>query len=243
MRAAAVLGGVAATVLVVIGVSDALYWGRPFHSLFAIVDYTLVQRLSSRGYEPPWYYLTHLSEWSDVLLVVLACLAWQRTSRSALLWAALPLALLSVLPHKEARYAIATIPFWALAAAPALRAWIAHGYVRTPHPVHVRVGALGIALLVAAAVAFDAGKFRFVRSEAAVRLGWVDAAIGSDRDRGRAALAIRRAPVRRRVDAAHRTRPAGARRRAPAARGGVPAGRAWAALRLRPLAGRTRPPS
>ena len=32
-RAAAVLGGVAATVLVVIGVSDALYWGRPFHSL------------------------------------------------------------------------------------------------------------------------------------------------------------------------------------------------------------------
>ena len=54
-RAAAVLAGVAATVLVVIGVSDALYWGRPFHSLFAIVDYTLVQRLSSRGYEPPWY--------------------------------------------------------------------------------------------------------------------------------------------------------------------------------------------
>ena len=107
-----------------------------------------------------------------MLLVVLACLAWQRTSRSALLWAALPLVLLSVLPHKEARYAIATIPFWALAAAPALRSWIAHGYVRTPHPLHVRVGALGIGLLVAAAVAFDAGKFRFVRSEAAVRLGW-----------------------------------------------------------------------
>jgi Alg9-like mannosyltransferase family len=172
-QAAAVLVGVAATVLVVIGMSDALYWGRPFHSLFAIVDYTLVQRLSSRGYEPPWYYLTHLSEWSDVLLVVLACLAWQRTSRSALLWAALPLALLSVLPHKEARYAIATIPFWALAAAPALRSWIEHGYVRAPRPLRARVGALGIALLVAAAVAFDAGKFRFVRSEAAVRLGWV----------------------------------------------------------------------
>ena len=107
-----------------------------------------------------------------MLLVVLACLAWLRTSRSALLWAALPLVLLSVLPHKEARYAIATIPFWALAAAPTLRAWIAHGYVRAPHPLHVRIGALGIALLVAAAVAFDAGKFRFVRSEAAVRLGW-----------------------------------------------------------------------
>jgi phosphatidylinositol glycan class B len=171
-RAAAILVGTAVTFLLAIGISDALYWGRPFHSLLAIVDYTLVQRLSSRGYEPAWYYLTHLSEWSDVLLVVLACLAWEPASRRALLWAALPLALLSVLPHKEARYAIATIPFWALAAAPALRSWIAHGYVRAPLPLHVRVGALGIALLVAAAVAFDAGKFRFVRSEAAVRLGW-----------------------------------------------------------------------
>jgi hypothetical protein len=171
-RAAAVLGGAAVTVLVVIGVSDALYWGRPFHSLFAIVDYTLVQRLSSRGYEPAWYYVMHLGEWSNVLLVVLACLAWQRTSRSALLWAALPLVLLSVLPHKEARYAIATIPFWALAAAPVLRSWIARGEARATRPLHVRIGALGIALLVAAAVAFDAGKFRFVRSEAAVRLGW-----------------------------------------------------------------------
>ena len=54
-RAVAVLVGVAATVLVVIGLSDALCWERPFYSLFAIVDYTLVQRLSSAGYEPPWF--------------------------------------------------------------------------------------------------------------------------------------------------------------------------------------------
>jgi hypothetical protein len=76
-----------------------------------------------------------------------------------------------VLPHKEARYAIATIPFWALAAAPTLRSWLARGEVRAPAIGHARLGALGIALLVAAALAFDAGKFRFVRSEAAVRLG------------------------------------------------------------------------
>ena len=83
-------------------------------------------------------HLTHLSDWSDVLVVVLACLAWQRTSRSALLWAALPLALLSVLPYKEARYAIATIRSgrWPrrgkkmLGELEALRSWIERGYVR-----------------------------------------------------------------------------------------------------------------
>jgi hypothetical protein len=167
------LAGFAATFLLAIGVSDALYWGRPFHSLLTIFDFTLVQQLSSSGFQPPWFYLTHVTDWSDVLLVVLACLAPERGSRWALLWALLPLALLSLLLHKEARYAIPSIPFLALAAAPTLRSWIARGEVRAPGPWHVRVGALGIVLLVGAAVAYDAGKFRFIRSEAAVRLGWV----------------------------------------------------------------------
>jgi hypothetical protein len=233
-RATAILAGAAATVLVVIGVSDALYWGRPFHSLYAIVDYTLVQRLSSRGYEPPWYYLTHLSEWSDVLLVVLAGLAWRRPSRAALLWAALPLVLLSVLPHKEARYAIATIPFWALAAAPTLRSWIAHGQVRAL-PLQLRVRALGIVLLVAAAVAFDAGKFRAVRSEAAVRLGWI---MGHSGATGIAAEQLWRFGGRLYLDAAAplieidlQDPEAERRLREAVCRPDV----RWAALRLRPL--------
>ena len=84
--------------------------------------------------------------------------------------------------HKETRYAIPSIPFWALAAAPTLRSWIARGEARAPGPWRVRLGALGIVLLVGAAVAYDAGKYRFVRSEAAVRLGWAVGAIGRDRD-------------------------------------------------------------
>ena len=172
-RAAVLLAALAAAFLFAIGVSDALYWGRPFHSLLTIFDITLVQRQSASGFQPPWFYLTHAGDWSDVLLVVLACLAPDRGSRRALLWAALPLALLSLLLHKETRYAIPTIPFFALAAAPTLRSWIARGEARVPRLKHVRVGALGIVLLVGAAVAYDAGKFRFVRSEAAVRLGWV----------------------------------------------------------------------
>ena len=74
-RAAVLLAGFAVAFLFAIGVSDALYWGRAFHSLLTIFDFTLVQRLSSSGFQPPWFYLTHISDWSDLLLVVLACLA------------------------------------------------------------------------------------------------------------------------------------------------------------------------
>ena len=172
-RAAVLLAGFAVAFLFAIGVSDALYWGRAFHSLLTIFDFTLVQRLSSSGFQPPWFYLTHISDWSDLLLVVLACLAPDRGSRRALLWAVLPLVLLSLLMHKETRYAIPTIPFFALAAAATLRSWIARGEARAPRVWHVRVGALGIVLLVGPAAAYDAGKFRFIRSEAAVRLGWI----------------------------------------------------------------------
>ena len=220
------LAGLAVTFLLVIGVSDALYWGRPFHSLLTIIDFTLVQRLSASGFQPPWYYLTHIGDWSDVLLVVLACLARQRGSRRALLWAVLPLVLLSLLLHKETRYAIPNIPFFALAAATTLRSWIARGEVRAPRPLHVRVGALGIVLLVGAAVAYDAGKFRFVRSEAAVRLGWV---MGQSQATGIAAEQLWRFGGRLYLDASPpliELDLQGAQRRAGVARGGVPARRA-----------------
>ena len=213
-RAAALLAGLAATFLFAIGVSDALYWGRPFHSLLTIFDFTLVQRLSSSGFQPPWFYLTHISDWSDVLLVVLACLAPDRGSRRALLWAALPLVLLSLLLHKETRYAIPTIPFFALAAAPTLRSWIARGEVRAPRPMarsrrragH-RAPRRGGRRLRRRQV-----PLRPLGSRGAPRLG--RGAIASGRDRGRAAVALRRAPLPRRVGAAHRSRSAGARRRA-----------------------------
>ena len=47
----AVVGIAGAAALAIIGASDAWYWGEPFHSLRAAIDYTLVEKLSSRGYQ------------------------------------------------------------------------------------------------------------------------------------------------------------------------------------------------
>jgi hypothetical protein len=173
LRVAVLLGVSAATLLVVIGVSDALYWGRPFHSLIAITDYTLVDRLSSRGYQPPWFYLTQVASWSNVLIVVLALLWRANLSAPALAWAVMPTLLLSALPHKEPRYLIATIPFWALAAAPALSSLLSPGREEGFWLSRRRIGAVATVLVLAAALAFDASKYRFVRSEDAVRIAWM----------------------------------------------------------------------
>lgn len=163
-----------------LGLSDALYWGEPFHSLRAIVDYTLVKKLSSRGYEPFVYYFTHLSNWSNVLLVLLALLGLRVGGALPLLWALLPIALLSLLPHKEPRYVIATIPFFALAASRTLSDWLER--LAAPqvwrHPSRAPIAALCLLLSLAGAALFDASKFRFHRSEDQVRLAWTMAGSG-----------------------------------------------------------------
>jgi hypothetical protein len=170
-----------ATTLLIVGVADALYWGEAFHSLRAIVDYTLVKRLSSRGYEAAWYYLTHAPEWSNVGMLVLAALSMRRGGARVLTWAVVPILLLSALPHKEPRYVIATIPFWSLAAARG--AWLALESVvaaGTPR----RATAVVLMAIVAGSCVFDASRFRFHRSEGAVALGWHVAQTG---ERGLAA--------------------------------------------------------
>ena len=101
------------------GVSDYLYWGSPFHSLNAIVDYTLVQRLSSRGYEPWWYYAVEVSAWTDWVVLGLACWGAGQQWRTAV-WVVIPVSLLSVLPHHEPRYLIPVLPFVAILAATGL---------------------------------------------------------------------------------------------------------------------------
>jgi hypothetical protein len=167
---AALLGvtSVAAT-LVIVGVADALYWGEAFHSLRAIVDYTLVRRLSSRGYEAAWYYLAHAPEWSNVGMLLLAGLSVRRGGGRALIWAVVPIVLLSALPHKEPRYVIATIPFWSLAAARG--AWLSLESIVAAGTAK-RATAVVLSALVAGSCAFDASRFRFHRSERAVALGW-----------------------------------------------------------------------
>jgi len=170
----------AATAALVLGVSDALYWGSPFHSVGAIVDYTLVRKLSSRGYEPVFYYLTHVTAWSDGLLVVLAVMAARRGGGLPLVWALLPIGLLSLLPHKEARYVIVAIPFFALAAGRTLWTWIETLQARPPAGPAERapMAALCLVLCLIGAALFDVSRYRFRRSEDQVRLASLIAASG-----------------------------------------------------------------
>ena len=104
------------TTAATIGAADAIYWGRPFHSLLAAVDYTLVRGESSRGYEPFWEYLRSIPSWSTWMVVALAVAGSSRRAPETW-WLWTPVALLSLLPHKESRYLLPVIPFLCLAAA------------------------------------------------------------------------------------------------------------------------------
>ncbi len=116
------LGGVSVAVfLLAVGLSDALYRRLPFYSLKNIVDYTLVRRLSSRGYEPFHFYLSGVGLWTDILTFALAVYALKLRNRMVYLWALLPVILLSFFPHKEPRYLVPALPFWAILAG--LSAW------------------------------------------------------------------------------------------------------------------------
>jgi 4-amino-4-deoxy-L-arabinose transferase-like glycosyltransferase len=121
-RQALVLGVIFMVILLIIlGLSDALYWKSPWYSLKNIVDYTLVKKLSSRGYESPLYYLLSVGIWSDFLTIGLACFALKLRNRLMCLWAFSALLMLSFLPHKEPRYLVPAVPFMAIMAG--LSAW------------------------------------------------------------------------------------------------------------------------
>lgn len=110
-----------AVFFIILGLSDALYSKTPWSSLRNIVDYTLVKKLSSRGYESPFYYFMSIGTWSDFLTIGLACFASRLKNRMVYLWAFSPLVMLSFLPHKEPRYLVPSVPFIALMAG--LSAW------------------------------------------------------------------------------------------------------------------------
>jgi hypothetical protein len=171
LLSAACLGTAAAILLT----ADWLYWGDPLQSVIAMVDYTLVRRLSSRGYEPVWHYLADVASWSHVALVGLAVAAAGRGGGRPLTWAVLPVAALSLLPHKEARYVIATIPFWSLAAASGLW-WCAESLAAASDARRARGAALALVVLVIGGGLYDASRYRFRRSEDSVRLAWTIAA-------------------------------------------------------------------
>jgi hypothetical protein len=166
------------TALAVLTVADRLYWGEALHSLRAIVDYTIVRGQSSRGFEPLWHYALEVASWSNVVLAGLGLASVRRGDARPLAWALVPIGLLSLLPHKEARYVIATIPFWSLAAASTVW-WCADRIPSWPDGRRARGAALALVTLVIGGLLFDASRYRFRRSEDAVRLAWTLDAAGA----------------------------------------------------------------
>ena len=139
---------VVATAAALQAMGDTLYWGSPFASARHVADYTLVRQQSSRGFEPMWHYVASVPSWFDWTLAGLAMLATARGAWRPALWAWTPLALLSLLPHKEARYLVPAMPFVCLLAARGLAD--AASFLRSEAPkTPVRMDRLTLLLVLA----------------------------------------------------------------------------------------------
>jgi hypothetical protein len=159
--------GAAVSALAIVGLTDAWYWGEPFHSLKAVVDYTFVQRLSSRGYQNVLWYALHLFVWLSPALALFAVLALVTSPRLTDAWWWLPVLVLSLLPHKEARYMIPIVPFACLTAVRGLRVVVDR--IRADTRQHAwNWRPLALIALLCIGLAYDAGHWRLPRSNADV---------------------------------------------------------------------------
>jgi len=154
----------------ILGISDFLYWGSPFYSLWNIVDYTLVKKLSSRGYEPFYQYL-RVSEWSNYFLFLLFLLSFKLKNWKLLSLAIIPLLLLSTLPHKESRYLVPIIPFVAILAGATV--WQLLGIfqdrvTQNSNKLLSFITPTVLLFLFCGSFLYEASGFRFRRSESAV---------------------------------------------------------------------------
>jgi hypothetical protein len=165
-KTSAFCGMTVAFLALLLAIPDFYYWGAPFHSAQAATTFTFVNRLSSRGYQPWFWYLSAVNQWTTVTVFCLACIGGARRRR-LLLWAAVPLLLLSVLPHKEARYAIPVLPFVALLAATGVQHLIAWSRDSGRSPLWLSPALVGALVLGAS---HDAGHYRLPRSNDEVAL-------------------------------------------------------------------------
>jgi hypothetical protein len=125
--AAGVGAGFVLGALLTVGLSDLVFWGKPFASLAAFGRYTLVEGRSSSQtpHQPLLWYLTRFYVWLPPAALPFLLLL-RRRANLALPWlgAALPLLLLSLVHHKELRYLQGAVPFLAiLLAAGAAALW------------------------------------------------------------------------------------------------------------------------
>ena len=100
--------------VVFIGLYDLFVWGRPFASLIAFWDYTLVKRQASSlvAMQPFHFYLWRLPHWiSPAALPFLYVAIRRRLLHPALPFVLIPLFTLSMIHHKDLRYLQGVIPF------------------------------------------------------------------------------------------------------------------------------------
>ena len=180
-RAILVLAAIApVSALGIVAATDAWYWGEPLHSLNAVIDYTLVRRLSSRGYQNPLWYLLNLFAWVSPAIAVLAAIALVGSRRVSDVWLWMPVLLLSVLPHKEARYMIPVVPFACLAAARGLQ--MIAGTLTVEKRAEPAWQPVALIALMCVGLAHDAGHWRLPRSNVDVAFArQLDATIARDR--------------------------------------------------------------
>jgi hypothetical protein len=154
----------------VLGISDWLYWKKAFFSLINIVDFTLVKKLSSRGYQPFYYYLSDFLKWTNIFVVTMVAFTFKMKKWRVLIWVLLPLGLLSLLPHKEPRYLIPIIPFMAILTAMALFQFLKNVPVKKTTPLDGKTCKMAALLLFlfATSMLFEIDGFRFRRNETAV---------------------------------------------------------------------------
>jgi hypothetical protein len=156
--------------LLIVGISDWLYWKKAFFSLINIVDFTLVKKLSSRGYQPFHYYLSNFLKWTNIFVVAMVAFTFKLKKWRILIWILLPLALLSFLPHKEPRYLIPIISFMAISTAMAvfylLRTLSENRALAQSGKIH-RIVTFFL-FLFTISMLFEMDGFRFRRSETAV---------------------------------------------------------------------------
>jgi hypothetical protein len=127
-----------------------------------------VDRLSSRGYQSVLWYATHVSEWSSWPIVALALVGTARAPASVGIWAWLPILLLSLLPHKEARYLVPSIPFVCLLAAFGVQTLVEPAQRISPSASRRRHAIVVVGLVFG--ILQEAGDWRLRRTDADVAL-------------------------------------------------------------------------
>ena len=121
-RAVPVAAGALVSICLTVGLYDALTWGAPFASLRRFAEVTLVDvDFASRvKYQSPLWYLETLPRWCALTLLPVF---WRVRRLEPWLFVVIPVALLSLVAHKELRYLLAVMPFLAVLAGMGVAAW------------------------------------------------------------------------------------------------------------------------